>query len=164
MSTINMNQFKKAVILGQLDLNVGGLSRAMTVRLDPDSTATDLIPGTGLALKDGSTNDPGGVPLVDEIAGDGTRATGGILVYSPKQGKYNAGDLFQAAQDGDIIYMNSAAALARGVEVGLDQSAPGTVQALAVDIAKIGVTLDKASGANVLIRVRIERAAAIPST
>ena len=159
MAVLNQNQFSKEKVLGQLDLSAAGISRAFTMRIDPDSASEDIIAGTGVALKDGGANDPGGVPLVDVVGADTTLATGGIIIWTPKQGTFDAGDLVQCAQVGDVMVMNAVGALARGVSVALDASAPGTIQALGSN-AKIGVLLDKATAADQLVRVRIETAVA----
>lgn len=156
---LNQNQFEKQVVIGQIDLSGAGISRALTFRIDPDSSDSDVIPGTGVALKDGGANDAGGVPYVDTLANDTTVANAGIILYTAKQGKFQPGEIVQCAQVGDVVWMNSKAALARGAEVALEDAAPGNVQALGSN-AKIGITLDKATAADQLIRVRIETAVA----
>ncbi len=54
--TVNMNQFGKSVFPGQLDLQVGGLGPSFTVRIDPDSVASDIGAGEGLKFVDGGAS------------------------------------------------------------------------------------------------------------
>ena len=83
---INMNQFKKSVFAGQLDLQVGGLGPAFTLRIDPDSVAADIKAGVGLQIVDGGANDPNGVPLCDVLAAD-TEVPFGARIYDLKNGQ-----------------------------------------------------------------------------
>ncbi len=152
--SVNMNQFTQDVVAGQLDLQSGGLGPAFTFRIDPDSSSEDIVAGTAVALKDGGANDPGGVPLVDVVAAD-TTISFGTIIFDPKEGKKQAGDIVQVSSDGNVQWMSAAAALARGVAVSLDVSAPGVVQAHGSTLPQFGILLDKASGADVLVRVLV---------
>lgn len=156
--TVNMNQFKKTVFVGQMDLKAGGLDTSFTVRIDPDSASSDIIAGTGLKFVDGGANDPGGVPLVDVISGDTDKADG-ALIYNDKQGLSQPGDIVQMSYDGCVQYFEAQGALARAVSVALDQSAPGEIQALGVN-AQLGILLDKALADGDRVRVLIKTVAA----
>lgn len=157
--SFNQNQFAKGPVVGQIDQSRGGINNALSLRIDPDSSAADVVAGTGVKFVDGGANDAGGLPYVDVISGDTDEATAGVILWTPKQGEFQPKDIIQAAQNGDIVWMKAAGALARGVNVALDQSAPGYVQALSTN-AKIGRLIDKASAADDLVRVIIETAAA----
>jgi len=156
--TVNMNQFKKTVFAGQMDLKAGGLDSSFTVRIDPDSSAEDIEAGTGLKFVDGGANDPNGVPLVDVISGDTDKADG-ARIYDAKNGLAQPGDIVQMSFEGGVQFFEASAALARGVAVALDQSAPGEIQALGSN-AQLGILLDKAFADGDIVRVIIKTAAA----
>lgn len=160
MSTINQNQFKQGALVGQTDLKAGGLDTAFTVRIDPDSAASDIEAGTLLQLVDGGANDQNGVPLVDVLSAD-TDVAFGARIYDAKQGQAQPGDIIQVSYDGVVQIMNSAGALNRGVAVAGVVATPGNVQAVGSN-AQFGITLDKATAADQLIRVLVKTAA--PST
>lgn len=150
--TINMNQFAKTVFPGQLDLQVGGLGPAFTLRIDPDSSATD-IGAVGLKIVDGGANDPNGVPLCDVLSAD-TEIPFGVRVYDAKQGFVQPNDIVQVSFDGNVQYMEAAAALNRWAEVALDVLNPGQVQAKGTD-ALFGRLLDKSFAAGDIVRVLV---------
>jgi hypothetical protein len=157
MGTINQNQFTQGVLVGQVDLKSGGLDATFTVRIDPDSSASDIEAGTGLQLVDGGTNDRNGVPLVNVLTAD-TQVPFGARTYDAKQGKVQPGDICQVSYKGVVQWMNSAAALNRGVAVSLVAATPGNVAAVGTN-AQFGITLDKATAADQLIRVLVDTAA-----
>jgi hypothetical protein len=158
--TINQNQFKQGALIGQSDLKAGGLDTSFTVRIDPDSGASDIEAGTLLKLVDGGANDKNGVPLVDVLSAD-TEVAFGARLYDAKLGKAQPGDIIQVSFDGVIQFMNAGGALNRGVAVAGVVATPGNVQAVGSN-AQFGITLDKATGADQLIRVLVKTAA--PST
>jgi len=141
--SLNANQFKKTVIPGQIDLKSGGLDSCFTVRIDPDSAATDIIAGEGLRLVDGGANDPGGVPLVDVLSADTDKAFG-ARVYDTKLGEVQPGDICQVSSDGVVQWFEASEALNRGVKVALKLANPGQIQALGSN-AELGTLLDKAA-------------------
>lgn len=155
---LNQNQFTKQGVVGSMDLSMGGISHALTLRIDPGSTAEDVVPGTLVKLVDGGADDPNGVPLVDVLGGDDEEATG-VILYTPKQGKFQPGDIVQVAVEGDVVRMNAGAALARAVPVAGVNATAGNIQALGSN-AQLGITLDKATAGDQLIRVKIKTAVA----
>jgi hypothetical protein len=158
MATINMNQFKKGPVVGQIDLKAGGLDTVFTVRLDPDSSKTaGIVAGEGLKLVDGGANDANGVPLVDILSGD-TDTPFGARVFDHKSGTILPGEICQVTYKGVVQFMEAAGALNRGVAVALKKANPGQVQAVGSN-AQYGITLDKASQGDV-IRVLVDTAAA----
>ena len=106
--TNNMNQFAKQIFLGQLDLNVGGLNTSFTVRIDPDSAATDIGAGEGLRFVDGGANDPNGVPLCDILAAD-ANISDGVRIYDAKSGVVQPGEIAQMSFNRCVQYMEAAA-------------------------------------------------------
>jgi len=154
MVTQNMNQFAQTSFVGQLDLQVGGLGPAFTVRIDPDSAASDIEAGEGLKLVDGGADDPNGPPLVDILGAD-TEQPFGARIYSTKNGLAQPGDIVQVSYDGNIQRMEASAALARGASVALDVANPGKIQAAGTD-APFGILLDKSFAAGDIVRVLVK--------
>ena len=150
--TLNSNQFNQGPIAGQLDLQVGGLGPAFTLRIDPDSAETD-IDIVGLKLVDGGANDPNGVPLCDVLAAD-TEVPFGCRIWTAKQGLLQPGDPVQVSFDGNIQHMSAAAAMNRGALVQLNVLIPGQVVAKTTG-ALFGRLLDKSFAADDLVRVLV---------
>ena len=150
---VNMNQFKKSVFAGQLDLQVGGLGPAFTLRIDPDSVASDIESGEGLKIVDGGANDPNGVPLVDVLGAD-TEIPFGARVYDLKNGVVQPGEIVQVSFDGNIQYMEASAILSRWAEVALVLASPGQIQAKGTD-ALFGRLLDKSFAVGDIVRVLV---------
>lgn len=158
MSTLNMNQFKKSAVTGQLDLKAGGLDTTFTVRFNPSSAEESIVAGQGVQLVDLDTDDVNGLPVVDVLDADADVPFGAV-VFSHKKGTFEPGDIIQVSYKGCVQFMNASAALNRGVGVALDVTTPGDVQAVGTN-AQFGITLDKASAADDLIRVLVDTAAA----
>lgn len=151
----NMNQFAQTRQVGQLDLQVGQNPSVFTMRIDPDSAGADIVPGTGVLLKDGGANDPGGLPLVDIRAAD-TDAIFGVIIYGTKQNTYQPGDVVEVASYGSVIVLEAPGALSRGAEVTLNVAAAGEIQAVTTN-TKAGILLDKAAADGDLVRVKLEQ-------
>lgn len=151
--SVNMNQFKKTAFVGQIDLKSGGLDNSFTLRIDPDSLASDLVPGTALQVVDGGSNDPNGVPLCNVLTEDADPVFGAII-YTAKKGLFQPGDIVQVSHTGVIQYFEAAAALPRWSKVSLQHLIPGQVIATTAE-TRFGYTLDKAFGAGDIIRVLI---------
>lgn len=160
-NVFNMNQFKKKDIVGVLDQNAGGLNTSFSVRIDPDSAATDIVAGEGLVFVDGGANDPlTGVPIVDVVAAD-TDIVSGARVYDLEKGLAQPGDIVQMSFRGCIQKMEASAALNRNVGVALVKATPGQVQAVGTD-AQFGITFDKAAATGDIIRIIVDPA--VPTT
>jgi len=158
-SAFNMNQFKKKDIVGVLDQNAGGLNTSFSVRIDPDSSAADIIPGTGLVFVDGGANDPGsGLPIVDVVSDD-TIILSGARIYDLEKGLAQPGDIVQMSFKGCIQKLEAVGALNRNVPVSLTNATPGIVKAVGTD-AQFGVTFDKAVAAGDIIRIIVDPSAA----
>lgn len=156
MSSVNMNQFNKSALPGQIDLKSGGLDTTFTVKFNPESAGT-LVPGQGVKLVDLGATDYNGVPIVDVLAAD-TDVPFGARVYDHKKGEADPGDIVQVTYKGCVQFMEAAGALNRGGGVALAVATPGQVQAVGVN-AQYGITLDKASAAGDIIRVLVDTAA-----
>lgn len=148
-----MNQFGQTSFVGELDLQVGGLGPAFTLRIDPDSAAVDIQAGVGLKIVDGGANDPNGVPLCDILGAD-TEVPFGARIFSAKNGLVQPGEIVQVSYNGSVQRFEAAAALSRGALVALDVLNPGKVQAKGTD-ALFGVLLDKSFASGDIVRVLV---------
>lgn len=154
--TQNSNQFSQAALPGDLDLQSNPNPEVMTCRFNPSSTYTTGIPGAvPLKLVDLSTADTDGVPVVD-VADALTDQTFGVSVRSLKEGLTLPGKTIQVAMAGAVIRMGAKAAINRGLQVITDASVGGLVQTIVGKTGKVlGLTMDKATASNQLIRVKI---------
>lgn len=155
MSTQSLNQFKQAPVVGRLDLSVNPNPSTMVVRYNPGATSTlYFVPGEGVILKDLSTSDVGGVPVVDKRSGNNVGIFGTVIAAT-KTAKFYPGDTFEVALEGSVMYMNANAAINRGATVALVVATPGNVVTKTTE-DELGQCLDHASEANKLVRIRIK--------
>jgi hypothetical protein len=150
-----MNQFKQAAAVGEVDLQTNPNPNIFTARFyDVSATAlTTLVPGEGTILVDLGASDFGGVPIVDERAADSDTIFG-IKTFSTKKNDAESNDIVQVAGSGTVIWMNAGAAIVRGASVALVLATPGNVITRTTETIA-GTALDKATGANQLIRVLV---------
>ena len=152
---LNMNQFNMSPLVGDVDLKNSSSESLFTCRFDPSATTgtDELESGEGVILADLGSDDSVGPPIVAERAADAD-AIFGVRVGSTKQGTDDPGDVTQIATSGAVVYMNAGAAIVRGAEVALVLATPGNVVTATTETV-LGVALDKATGANELIRVKL---------
>jgi hypothetical protein len=152
----NPNQFNMSAMPGSLDLQSNPNPEIMTCRLNPGSTYTDGIPGAiPLKLVDLGSTDTDGVPVVD-VADALTDQTIGVSVLSTKIGLTLPGDTIQVACQGAIVRMQAKAAINRGLQVITDAAVGGMVQTIVGKTGKVlGLTMDKATASNQIIRIKI---------
>jgi hypothetical protein len=156
--SLNPNQFGITAQLGSLDLQTNPNPAVLTVQI-ASNVVGDVVAGQGVKLVDLGASDSIGVPLVGIRANDDD-ILDGVVLTSTQKGAFVAGDIVQIALEGSIVRFNSGAALARGAEVALANATPGNIQAVGT-LTRLGKLLDKATGANQLVRVLIKTA---PST
>jgi hypothetical protein len=154
-SSQNANQFNQAALPGSLDLQSNPNPEVITCRLNPSSSYTTGIPGAvPLKLVDLGGSDTDGVPIVD-VADALTDPTYGVSVINTK-GLTLPGNQIQVARNGAIVRMGAKAAINRGLRVITDASVGGLVQTIVAKTGNVlGLTLDKATANNQLIRVQI---------
>lgn len=153
-ATLNTNQFKQQNVVGALDLVTNPNPSVMTVRYDWTNASTDtIVPGEGLILADLGASDAVGLPVVDIRALDAD-AIEGVLIFDPKKATKDPGDVITIAKKGAVVYMESSAAIVRGAKVALVLATAGQVVTATTE-ALFGKALDKASGANEIIRIEI---------
>jgi hypothetical protein len=144
----NPNQFSQTPNLGSPDLAYSFNTKSAII--NPNSVATGLQVGQAMKLIAG--NVPGLV--VDQAAaGD---VPYGIIANVLKKNTYSPGQAVELSCAGNVLYLESAAAIVRGALVENVPTGP-TVQTKASG-AVLGRALDQASGAGQLIRIEINPA------
>lgn len=155
MSDLNMNQFRIEPVVGSLDLRTNPNPATMTARFSPESSADQIVAGEGVKLVDLGGDDSQGPPIVDVRSTDNNNdPVFGVKIYSTKQGEPEPGARIEIATRGAVVFMQAGESLDRGVRVALDENNAGQVQAIG-DATEFGLTLDKASSSDDLIRVLI---------
>ncbi len=151
----NSNEFKKGTQIGSLDLTVGGISPAFTVRLDPNYSGDDVEAGTVMMWFDGGASDANGVPLVTPVTAAANLPVGARL-FSTKSGVTKPGEIMQVSSQGCVQVLTAGAAINRGAEVSwLSLASPGKVTLKTSTFARLGIAIDKASADGDVIRVLI---------
>ena len=149
MSFLNQNQFAQTPVLGQVDLAVS--PNTQSVRINPDSVSTNIVAGQAVKLITGAS----GITLVDVPTSITDGPIWGVIAYSPRKNTYAAGDVVTVACQGDVIYLQTSAAVSRGTKVATTVAGP-TVATNAVSTNQItGIAIDQASASGQLIRVQV---------
>lgn len=141
------NQFQQSAEKGLLDLKMG----LGTLSCQVDSTqATALVPGQAVKLVDSL----GGVPKVIAVAAD-TDKIFGFVAFTFKDKTFPALSAVEISVEGNIMYLQSSAAVARGAK--LMYVVAGKKVATATNGKScVGFSLDKASVADQLIKVWLQ--------
>ncbi len=146
-STLSPNQFAQSETVGTIDLRFP--YNSVSVLIDV-SQATPLYAGSAVKFVDSA----GGVPKVVGCTAASDDCYG-FINFDIKNVSFNAGDAAEISMSGNVMYLYSVAAIARGAQVQLDVVSPGSVKtktgSSGADI--VGWAYDKASGAGELIRV-----------
>lgn len=145
VSVLNQNQFLLAPQLGAV--YQGSAPNTKSVRLNPSSVATVIVPGQAVKLIDSTAKEI----VVDVIsAGD---VPYGVIQYNPKKSTYVKGDVIEIGCVGNVVWMETSAAIVRGARVVIDPTGPTIATATA---ESVGVALEKASATGALIPVEID--------
>jgi hypothetical protein len=151
-----MNQFAQASILGLVELVPS--PNVINAQILPTSVATAIQVGSAVKLVDGTA----GAILVDVCTGPTDGPVYGYIGYNDRKNVYVAGDFVEVCAELSVVTMKTSAAVARGALVAstaATTSADPTV-ATAVSTNYVGgVSLDKATAANQLIRVQVKPSA-----
>lgn len=142
-----MNQFSQSPYLGMLDLAYN--YNTIAVQIDLDETA-EIIAGQPVKF----TQDAGGVPKVTLCTAN-TDVPAGAINFNIKNRVFVAGDYAEMSQRGNVMYLYSTAAIARGARVMLDVSTKGGVITATTGKPVFGFALDVASAAGQLIRIEL---------
>lgn len=141
------NQFRQSVVKGQLDLRMN--PNTIPCQIDSGEAGT-LIPGQAVKIVDNA----GGVPKVEAIAAD-TDKIFGVIAYNIKNASFVAGDAVEISADGNVIYMEASAAIARGAKLMAVVTGSKVATVTGGKIV-LGFAFDKAAADGDLIRVYME--------
>ncbi len=149
-----MNQFTQAPILGAVDLVPS--PNVMAAQLSPSSAAVFQV-GTALKLIGGQA----ALPIVDACSGPTDGPVWGVIPYNARKNLYSAGDIVNVAMSNTFMFLKSSAAINRGDKVTTTAAtsvADPTVATVSVPSTQYvtGVAIDLATGANQLLRIRIQ--------
>lgn len=147
---LSQNQFAMTEYLGVVDQAYNYNTSAV----DIDSTqATTLYTGAAVKMYDRA----GGAPKVVGCSAN-TDNVLGFINFDIKSRSYTAGSRAQISKAGNVIYLYSTGAIARGVQVSLDLTTNGGVRSAAGNTGEriVGWSYDKASAAGELIRIFLQ--------
>lgn len=144
---LSQNQFAQSMVLGVVDLRLA--YNTVSVMIDV-SQATAVYPGQALKLVDSA----GGVPKVVACIAN-TDQVYGFLNFDIKTVAFLAGMPAEMSMAGNAIFLYATGAIARGAQVSLDVTSPGSVRSAAGNTGDriVGWAYDKAEAAGALIRV-----------
>jgi hypothetical protein len=119
------------------------------VSIDP-TQATTLYTGAAVKMYDRE----GGAPTVVGCSADSDNVLG-FINFDIKSREYVAGSRAQISKGGNVIYLYSTGAIARGVQVSLDLTTNGGVRSAAGNTGDciVGWAYDKATAAGQLVRI-----------
>lgn len=145
--TLSPNQFAQSEYLGVIDMRFP--YNSVSVQIDA-SQATALYAGSAVKMVDSA----GGVPKVVGCAAD-TDEVLGFINFDIKTVQFLAGAQAEISMGGNVMYLYSTGAIARGAKVVLTLTTNGGVGAATGSTAKrvVGWAYDKAAAAGELIRV-----------
>lgn len=146
---LSQNQFALQPFLGTVDQRFNYNTKA--VEVDTSQSGT-LYAGQAVKIVDNAD----GVPKVIGVAANSDEVFG-FINYDVKSQVYAAGDPMEISQAGNVIYLYSTGAIARGHQVTLDVSLAGGVSSATASSGAdiVGWAMDKATAANQLIRVQL---------
>ena len=155
----NPNSFKQQQAAGGIDLSATPNGSVFTARYSPESAAGDILPGEGVLLVDLGGTDFNGPPIVDKRTVNTTDPIWGTIIRQKKSQTQSPGDAVEVATLGAVGTFEASAAIARDgqVELILGASNEAIVAPLTTGVA-LGYSLDKATQAGELIRIKITAA------
>lgn len=151
--SVNLNQFSIGPAVGDVDLTHSSGESIVSVRNGYESTTDEIEPGEGVKLSDLGSNDTPGDPIV-AIRATELEPIFGVKIRTTKKAIAAGGARFEIATYGSVVRFKAAGALNRGTQVTLTLATTGEVKAVSTK-ALLGVTLDKASAAGDIIRVKL---------
>jgi len=151
--SVNLNQFSITPAVGDLDLAHSTGECVASVRFGYEDTTGDIEAGEGVMLSDLGANDTPGAPIV-AIRTSEIVPIFGVKIRNTKKAKVEGGDVFEIAKFGAVVRLKAAGALSRGAAVTLTLANIGEVKAVSTK-TPLGVTLDKATTAGDIVRVRL---------
>ena len=147
--TLSQNQFAQTPVGGMIDLRFP--YNTVAVLIDASQSGA-LYAGSAVKFVDSA----GGVPKVVGCSANSDEVYG-FINFDIKNVSYVAGNAAEISMAGNVMYLYATDAIARGAQVQLDVSSPGSVAALVgssgADI--VGWAYDKAASSGALIRVML---------
>lgn len=132
-------------------------NNTIPVRIQPNSSATNITVGSALIAY--GTTDNGEV-LVDIQTGPTVGPVVGVVPYNPQKNTYLAGDRLNMFGPGNVLYLESAAAVTSWTNLTTTAGTGSANPTVATDATSghftTGVALQGAAAANGLIKVRID--------
>ena len=150
VSKLNPNSFNQPILLGMADLAFNFNTKSAII--NPNSTA----PAAGTPIQVGQAVKliTGAVPgMIVDVAASTDRPYG-VIANVLKKNTYSPGDAVEIACRGNVLYLETSAAISRNSPVQCDPTGP-TVSTLTTGVG-LGRALDQASGTGQLIRIEIE--------
>lgn len=143
----NVNAFTQSAQLGMIDMRFDYDS--VSVQID-STQATPLYAGSAVKIVDSAD----GIPKVIGVAANSDGVLG-FINYDIKTQAFTAGMMCEISMAGNVIYLYSTAAIARGAQVALDVTSPGGVRPISGSGGEniVGWAYDKATAAGQLIRI-----------
>lgn len=148
-TTLSPNQFAQSPIVGMIDMRFD--YDTVSVQIDV-AQATALYAGMAVKMVDSAD----GVPKVVGCAADSDEVLG-FINFDIKSVQFVAGSMAEISMAGNVIYLYSTGAIARGAQVTLDLVTGGGVAQLVGSSGSniVGWAYDKATAAGQLIRVKL---------
>lgn len=148
--SFELNTMQQAPFIGQLDLQLN--FNTVAAQVDSSESST-LRAGQAVKIVD-NTN---GIPTVTKCSADSNEVFG-FINFSAKQNSYVKGDRMQVSLKGNVMYMQSNAAIARGARVVLEVDNAGSVGPVSGAGGEkiVGWAYDKFPAAGAVKRVYIE--------
>lgn len=145
--TLNVNQFAMAPYLGMLDQHFNYNTSPVVV---DSAVVTPLQNGQAVKMVDSA----GGSPKVVACTADADQVFG-FINYNMKNAFFPANTPCEISRDGNVMYLRSTGAIARGARVVVNVATIGGVAAATGSSGKriVGYAYDKAIQAGQLIRV-----------
>lgn len=145
--SLSQNQFAQKGVVGMIDMRFP--YNSVSVQID-SSQSDALYAGAAVKMVDSA----GGVPKVVGCSAESDEVLG-FINFDVKTVQFVAGSMAEISMAGNVMYLFATAAIARGVEVSLDLTTMGGVQAASGNTGDtiVGWAFDKASAAGDLIRV-----------
>ena len=152
MTSLNQNQFGMSNIVGTLDLHFNNETISSVVDASASGSASGypLLAGQSVMVVDSLSAIPTIVPCQNN-----TDEVFGFIIFDRMNVEFKEYSRCEIAQAGNVIHLVSTTAITRGEELTLDLSAVGGVASAVGSDTIVGYALDKASGAGVLIRVKL---------
>lgn len=143
--TQTSNQFAMSAEKGQLTLDPNWATLNTQVSVNEAGT---LVAGQAVTIEDAA-----GAQIPVLAAAATTDAIFGFVTYNVRTDSYSAQDQAKIAKNGDVMYMEAGAAIARGAD--LEAVITGSKVQTQATGTTIGTALDKAAADGDLIRVLI---------